>query len=164
MATKSARIGLVSDSHGDFVALLRAYRCMGSIDLLIHAGDHFRDGKRLSEQLDLPVIAVAGNCDRGIGPCDELVELFGLRFFITHGHTMAVKVGTRELVAVAARYKCDVVVYGHTHVPKIFDERGILFVNPGSVSYPRQGSAPSYGMIEIAEGRAVAEIFELAKG
>ena len=164
MTTKSVRIGIVSDSHGDFAALMRAYRCMGSVDLLIHAGDHFRDGKRLSEQVDIPVIAVAGNCDRGLGPCDELVELFGLRFFITHGHTMAVKVGTRELVAVAARHKCDAVVYGHTHIPKVFIERGMLFVNPGSVSYPRQRSTPSYAIIEITDGRAAAKIFALAKG
>jgi predicted phosphodiesterase len=43
-----------------------------------------------------------------------------------------------------------VVLHGHTHVPR--DERvaGVLFLNPGCVTRPNRGAAPSVGILEIA--------------
>ena len=37
-----------------------------------------------------------------------------------------------------------VVVSGHTHIPCIKEEEGIVFLNPGSVSIPKEGSAHGY--------------------
>lgn len=155
------RIGVVSDSHGDYVSLLRAYREMGDVNLLFHLGDHYRDGVRLAEQTGVTVIGVAGNCDPHLGLNCELVELAGARFYVTHGHTLAVKVGVAELIKCASRNKCDVVLFGHTHVPQVFCERGMLFVNPGSTAHPRHGSAPGYATLTVRDGEVSAELHSL---
>ena len=45
-------------------------------------------------------------------------------------------------------------MYGHTHMPVIEDEDGILVINPGSLTYPRQrGRRPSYAVMQIEEGK-----------
>ena len=44
----------------------------------------------------------------------------------------------------------DVVMFGHTHRPFLDSSKGIVALNPGSVSYPRQeGRKPSYALMEI---------------
>ena len=48
---------------------------------------------------------------------------------------------------------CQIVMYGHTHTPVVEEENGILVINPGSLTYPRQrGRRPSYAVMEIEEG------------
>ena len=52
----------------------------------------------------------------------------------------------------AAARGADIVVYGHTHRPVVDRSGGVIAVNPGSLSYPRQdGRRPSYVLME-AEG------------
>ena len=46
----------------------------------------------------------------------------------------------------------DIVMFGHTHKPIIKKSGGVIAVNPGSISYPRQeGRKPSYIIMEIDE-------------
>jgi putative phosphoesterase len=134
---------------------------MGAVDLLFHLGDHYRDGQRLAEQMGVTVIGVAGNCDPRLGSSYELIELAGVRFYVTHGHTLGVKISVAELVQSAARHRCDVVLFGHTHVPQIFSDRGILFVNPGSTAYPRHGTRAGYAVLTLMDGRVSAELGQL---
>jgi hypothetical protein len=50
----------------------------------------------------------------------------------------------------------DIVMYGHTHKPVIDTSGGMIAVNPGSLTYPRQaGRRPSYILMELdEEGKA----------
>ena len=41
-----------------------------------------------------------------------------------------------------------VFVQGHTHIPKCLERDGILCLNPGSVSIPKEGSEHSYMIYE----------------
>ncbi len=44
----------------------------------------------------------------------------------------------------------DIVMFGHTHRPLIEKDHGVVALNPGSTSYPRQdGHLPSYIVMEI---------------
>ena len=44
----------------------------------------------------------------------------------------------------------DIVMFGHTHRPFLDNSKGVIVLNPGSVSYPRQeGHLPSYALMEI---------------
>ena len=59
---------------------------------------------------------------------------------------------TNELLKQEAKARgADIVLFGHTHRPVIdTSEEGIIAVNPGSLSYPRQdGRKPSYALMEI---------------
>ena len=44
--------------------------------------------------------------------------------------------------------------YGHTHRPVVEEEDGILVINPGSLTFPRQqGRRPSYAVMDVEEGK-----------
>jgi uncharacterized protein len=47
----------------------------------------------------------------------------------------------------------DVLLHGHTHVPRNERCRNLLFLNPGCVTRPNRGSPPSVAWLEIADGR-----------
>jgi uncharacterized protein len=44
----------------------------------------------------------------------------------------------------------DVLLHGHTHVPRNEKRGDILFLNPGCVTRPNRGSPPSVAWLEIA--------------
>lgn len=72
--------------------------------------------------------------------------------FVHHGH-LYTKQKAAELTEKGA-----VIVSGHTHVPVLEYEDGRYFVNPGSISLPKDGSSAGYAIIETAENGAVKEI------
>jgi putative phosphoesterase len=90
-----------------------------------------------------PVTIVRGNCD-GQPDWPLVVDLKRnrIRFRLVH------------IPPDHAPDGVDVVLHGHTHVPR--DERvaGVRFLNPGCVTRPNRGAAPSVGILEIAaEGK-----------
>ena len=67
-----------------------------------------------------------------------------------HGHTYYVSLGPDTIREEALSRNADIVMFGHTHKPMISTEGGIVTLNPGSLSYPRQeGKKPSYIIMEI---------------
>ena len=79
---------------------------------------------------------------------------------MTHGHKYYVTMGNEYIKREARARGKDLVFYGHSHRPVIDDGSGIIAVNPGSLSYPRQeGHRPSYVLMELdGEGKAAFEI------
>jgi predicted phosphodiesterase len=60
-----------------------------------------------------------------------------------------------------ARFRPDVVVTGHTHVPKIEQVGSVLYVNPGSAG-PRRFNLPvTVARLTISDGRPAARLIEL---
>lgn len=47
----------------------------------------------------------------------------------------------------------DVVLHGHTHVPRNERRGNVLFLNPGCVTRANQGAPPSVAWLEVAGGR-----------
>lgn len=45
----------------------------------------------------------------------------------------------------------DVVLHGHTHVPRNEKRGSVLFLNPGCVTRPNQGAPPSVAWLQIAD-------------
>jgi uncharacterized protein len=149
------RVGLISDTHG----LLRpeAERCLQGCDHIIHAGDI---GK--PEVLDRlavlgPVTAIKGNVDKGDWaarlPWNDYVQIQGVFIHVLHD------ISELDIDPVAA--EVNVVVSGHSHVPKIAERGGILFVNPGSAG-PRRFKLPvSLAELRITGSRVEVKIVEL---
>jgi uncharacterized protein len=48
----------------------------------------------------------------------------------------------------------DVLLHGHTHVPRNEKVGGVLFLNPGCVTRPNRGAARSVAELRIDRGRA----------
>ena len=63
-------------------------------------------------------------------------------------------------MAYARKNKIDVVVYGHTHKSQNKFIDNILYFNPGSTVFPKDGKE-SFGIIEIKEGNINSRIVSL---
>lgn len=147
---KVFEVGLISDTHGKMrpEALLALEGCA----VIFHAGDVC--GEAVLEDLATvaPCYAVAGNCDADPElPLTIQQEVAGVRLLIHHGH----------LPVDVARFRPDVVVTGHTHVPKIEQVGSVLYINPGSAG-PRRFNLPvTVARLAICDGRPAARIIEL---
>lgn len=97
------------------------------------------------------IFCVRGNCDTEV---DQMVLQFpimadyalvdtggGRLIFATHGHRF-------NLDSLPPLGKGDVLLHGHTHVPACESRNGILYLNPGSVSIPKEGSTHGYMTLE----------------
>ena len=153
------KILIVSDSHGNDYYIALALDREWPIDAMFHLGDVQEDEDEFALILageNVPLFMVRGNCDFDSSiAMDRIVELEGHRILMTHGHTHAVSYGTDELAETALQNNCGIVVYGHTHQPRIDDSTpGLLILNPGSVAFPRQrGRKKSYMILELERGK-----------
>ena len=147
-------LALVGDTHlprgsrrlpDACVAILR------EASLVLHLGD-FTAASVLEELRALaPVEAVQGNMDewplRELLPERLVVEADGLRMGLVHdaGPASGRHERLRRLFP-----DCDLVAYGHTHVPEATLVDGIWFVNPGSPIERRR--APAHTMAVVRDG------------
>lgn len=159
------RIGVVSDTHKDLSLAKIAIKDMGKVDLLLHAGDHYKDALILAQEFKVETKAVIGNCDYALSnPAEDIFELAGYKFLLTHGHQYGVKTKLDRLYYKGLELGVDIVVFGHTHVPLNVVEGNIQLLNPGSLSLPRGNSKPSYAIIECyPELKIEIEIKEIVK-
>ena len=169
---KNGRFGMkilvFSDSHGitekmsDIIASNSA-----DAELVIHLGDRTADLQGIRERYpQIAFLFVKGNCDFSfLGPSAPekySVVLEDRHFFLTHGHLFGVKGGDlRALECEAAKNNYDVVLYGHTHIPSYTEKNGVVYFNPGSISQPRGGSLPSYGIITLSQGKSSFKTVEV---
>lgn len=96
------------------------------------------------------ILAVRGNCDCEV---DQMVLQFpiladygfllseGLTIYLTHGHVI-----NKDKPLPFA--KGDILLHGHTHIPACEDCGGFTYLNPGSVSIPKNGTPHSYMTLE----------------
>jgi putative phosphoesterase len=100
---------------------------------------------------DVVKYAVTGNCDfTRRNETHKIVELCGRKIFITHGHVYGVKSGYEKIISAAKGAGVDLCLFGHTHMPDLFHENSLIFMNPGSISCPNFGYDKSYGVIDLS--------------
>lgn len=124
------RVGVLSDTHG----LLRpevVQQLQGS-DLIIHAGDIGSETIIPELEQIAPVYAVRGNVDNGAWaykfPLTNVVQIGKMFIYIYHGHL--------EL-DIAPDKNFQVIISGHTHVPRLEKRNDVLYLNPGSAGHKR---------------------------
>lgn len=153
------KILVVSDTHGNYLAPLEIFKETGA-EMLIHLGDEIDDAFTLELILEHPVTKVPGNCDhRAKEPRELLESIAGNRFFITHGDLYRVKNGLHRLVEKAKSLKAAVVLFGHTHVPLIHKQDGVLLINPGTLM--AGSDAKSYALLNVTHFKITSEIIHL---
>ena len=129
------RVGLISDTHG----LLRpqAVAQLQGCEHIVHAGDigspQVLDGLRALA----PVLAERANIDHGAW-AEALPELAYLQI---GGLLLCVLHDLADLPRHRLRPGVQVLVSGHSHVPRVMREGGMLQVNPGSAG-PRRFKLP----------------------
>ena len=157
---------VVSDIHGSLYYARKLEEIINkeNPDKIILLGDLYYHGPRnaLTEEYNPSEVAkilnkyadkimcTKGNCDAEV---DEMISNFkfenniqininGVDFFFSHGH-----VYNSDNVPPTG----DVIVYGHFHTGFIKEEYGLIFVNPGSISLPKNNTAHSYVIIDNSE-------------
>jgi putative phosphoesterase len=155
MTAKPVTLGVISDTHG--LLRLEAVEALRGSDRILHAGDI--GAPEILEALAkiAPVTAIRGNVDTGAWarslPTTEVVEAGAVRIYMLHD------LGQLDLKPEAPGL-C-VVIYGHSHQPKIEEKNGVLYFNPGSAG-PRRFSLPvSVGRLRIDAGKVQAEVVQL---
>lgn len=149
------KLGIMSDSHYNWDAIDEAVCLADDVDIWFHAGDSIDDAQYLEKVSGKKVYAVTGNVDwTSDGPANILVDIAGISIFMTHGHTYNVKATLDYLNEQAENLNADFVIYGHSHVGLKKNICARLFVNPGSVSEPRDGLFPSF-MTAIIENKQI---------
>ncbi len=145
------KILIVSDSHRHSENIERVLRKVQPIDMLIHCGDVEGEEYKIGKKAGCPVEIVTGNNDFFSPlPSEREFELKKYKVWLTHGHYYNVSMGPERIMEEAKAKGIDIVMYGHTHKPVVHEKGGIVAVNPGSISYPRQeGRKPSYIIMEI---------------
>jgi putative phosphoesterase len=150
------RIGIISDTHG----LLRpeAERRLMGVDHIVHAGDIGRPEIVDALRRIAPVIAIRGNVDSGEWareyPDTKLIRLAGKSIYVLHD--------LKTLQVDPAGF--DVIVSGHSHMPKIDTVGGVLYVNPGSAGRRRFRLPITLATLEVTPEGLRPEIHDLGGG
>ncbi|MFV0439924.1 MAG: phosphodiesterase [Lachnospirales bacterium] len=96
------------------------------------------------------IIAVRGNCDSEVDQMlldfpimSDYTEILTTKYkvFATHGHVYS-KENMPELK------EGDVFIHGHFHLPMTDKVNGIYYLNPGSITLPKENNKNSYGILE----------------
>lgn len=160
------KILIASDIHGSALycrRLIKEYE-KEKADRLFLLGDILYHGPRndlpdeyapkkviemLNEKKD-EIFCVRGNCDTEVDQmvlnfpilADYAVLSVGERLvYATHGHVF----NENNLPPLK---KGDILLNGHTHVPKCTEHESFVYLNPGSVSIPKENSARGYIILE----------------
>ena len=148
------RILIVSDTHRQNNNYLKVLERVKPVDMVIHCGDVEGSEYTISKSAGCPVEMVAGNNDYFTDlPREKEFQIGNYHVWLTHGHNYYVAMENAILKEEARSRGADIVMYGHTHKPVIYTSGGLIAVNPGSLTYPRQaGRRPSYILMELDEG------------
>lgn len=156
------KIAVMSDTHGNVQLAVKALKRNGKVDRLFHLGDHYRDAVEIGVGTRLHVDAVSGNTDLDSEPWAErekILELDGVRIFITHGDIYKVKQGIDRLVEKAIEEEVQAVLFGHTHIAMKQRIGNILFLNPGCIL--SNNSSNSYALLGLTNGHLQGEIIKI---
>ena len=176
------KIMFASDIHGSYLYAKRVKELFEkeNADLLVLLGDYLNHGPRNplpegyspKETIELlnsmrdKLLCIKGNCDSDVDQMvlnfpvlTETAVLFldGKRVYLSHGHV----VNPENPLPMQ---KGDILINGHTHVWKIEDCGEFLYLNPGSVTLPKENQDNSYMIyenktftIKSVDGKVLAE-------
>ena len=156
------KILFMSDIHGisenlDYIKQLDERQ---NFDKIVVLGDLYYPGPSYNKEFvvdsnkvlqflmnyDKKIIGVKGNCDSNVDikatdfPISDTLALIcvdGLDIYCTHGNEYN-KDKNRKFK------RKGVLVYGHEHIPYIYKEQDMVYINTGSISLPKNNSKPSY--------------------
>ena len=146
-------VGVISDTHG--LVRPEAMAVLRSCDAIIHAGDIGKPEVLEALRQIAPVTAIRGNVDIWATnmPDTNIVEIDGRRVYLVHD--------VNELDVDPVSEGIDAVISGHSHKPRISEQNGVLYLNPGSAG-PRRFTLPvALALLTISAEGLDARIVEL---
>jgi putative phosphoesterase len=148
---KTRRIFVLADTHNHLPESVR--KMPKQADEIWHLGDVCAE--TILDELQAigpPVVVVRGNCDSNFEwPLVLDLARGDLRFRLQH------------VPPDRPPDDVDVLLHGHTHVPRNEKRGGVLFLNPGCVTRPNRGAPPSVAWLEIADGKINWKLVQLPR-
>jgi len=143
---------IISDIHGNYDVLNKIIN-NEDFDYLVILGDLFSYDYNKSKSLmiiDLlkkyinKMILIKGNCDNTILYSNLEKYSFDIvtlpfnnkQVTFTHGHLY-------NKYNMPSNHG-SIIITGHTHTPSLYEEKNIVYLNPGSISYPRKSIYKTY--------------------
>lgn len=161
-------VGLISDTHIPVRAKKipsKVFEVFQKVDFIVHAGDLVQLSVIDELEQVAPVLAVYGNMDgakiRGMLPKINSLKVYNWKIGVTHNPGALFGMG--KMREIASKNEFDVLVYGHTHSPKVRWEGNTLFINPGSPTNPLPPfiTKPTVALLRITEEKIMPEIIQL---
>ena len=150
-----SRLLITADVHGSYATWMTLKSLLKPDDILVVAGDlfdtrygrwnspdfqpnHIRDSLK---EMKNKMYYVYGNCDEPSFYPDQFhgleFQFMGLNIFLHHGH--------RPLNGIST--KINLIIQGHTHLASLEKKHHTFFLNPGSLTSPRNGLY-TYAIVE----------------
>ena len=143
------KILLVSDSHGDYATLDRLFKMYPDMNLYLHAGDSEQDEWSLK-----PFISVRGNCDHYYDFPNYLVIPTPIgKIYVQHTPFVS--------KSVINEHNAKIVIHGHTHTRRNETKNGIVFINPGAISFARDKYEGSYAILIIENNQLEVKFYTI---
>ena len=185
------KIGLISDTHSagsGWDLPTPILDALDGCDLLLHCGDLECIGVLDCLEQVAPVLAVRGYEDprepgERLADTTRVVEASGLKIGMVHDIQWPAPPipttpdgtglvypddGLGDILARKFGEPVDVVAFGDTHEELVEWKDGVLFINPGSPTYPGRkhvrGSLGTVALLEINNGEPTARIVDVSDG
>lgn len=164
------KVGLISDTHVPARARNlppKVFEVFKDVELILHAGDLtvLSVVDELSRTAE--VLAVHGNMDseevRRKLPALASVEVCGWKIGVVHD--AGALFGKKRMRSLARKHGFNVLVYGHTHHTKLFWEKAVLYINPGSPTFPLPPffNKPTVAVLKITSEKITPEVITIIK-
>lgn len=147
------KILIVSDIHGG-IEEFKQVLSQEVFDKLIVLGDLFSYGFhgdiKTQEITDLlqkhkeKLLLIRGNCDRYLSYEEVGLYAYDIITLPFNNHKVTCTHGDRYGRGFLPDEHGDIILTGHTHIPMLIKENGVVYANPGSLSKPRGFSSKSY--------------------
>ena len=161
------KICVMSDSHGntEYIKRVIDFAEKENTNFIIHLGDNYSD----MEEFNLPnIIKIPGVYDeeyynhlikhRIIKNFEKLRSLLS-HTKVSHVNDLPTDKKPEELIE---KKEIDLLLYGHTHIPEVKFENGVLFVNPGHLrKEDKKGYPPTFAVLELKEREVIVKILKI---
>lgn len=131
-------------------------------DLIIHAGDWQTPALAAELKEFAPLEGVTGNVDNEemqfMFPKTKKLELDGYQIGIAHGDGKG-KTTEKRAFEAFSKTDIDLLIFGHSHIPVLYEKEGLIIFNPGSPTDKRRQTQYSYGIIETANSLNVRHVY-----
>lgn len=159
---KMTKLIVTADIHGSYGSWLTVKSLLKPRDTLVIAGDLFDTKYGNTSHMDFQPESIKkdlnrfkshfyyvyGNCDTTsfFPGFDTLTEFTALdkKFLLHHGHRPS-----------PCPEDIDIIIQGHTHLCSLEKKGRHIFLNPGSITYPRNGF-PTYAVIDRSSIQLIA--------
>ena len=144
---------VISDTHNRLPKSETFWEALDNVDYIFHLGDGYRDIEKLKEAFPDKLLYVYGNNDPSTGDKEKVVDIEGVKFFLTHGHNYKVKSNDLTLQLRGIELGVDCCLYGHVHRPQFSEYGKLKLINSGSLTYSR-----TYCYMTVKDGKMLHRI------